>query len=257
MVRPAKVIELDDFAYLGLQCLVEHFELASDQVLHQALARDQDHFNVLLALVEAEALSNLRGPVLVALDLSVLLGLSQVDDQPRVLLVNHPPEVLLGLGKRTLGCDEGLVVCRNCGVDIVCIDVRVVNIGCSLHQSHLSMLEWLQVRISIKILSCCLLVIQVLLCLGQFPQKSELCVEVPHESLPFVLGNGNALLNLLDLFELLDPLVRQVLAGLRSFNEDVLQVFEVVLAGLVGIELLDLGDFDLLFLVDPWLLLFL
>lgn len=114
MVWPAEVVELDDLTYFSVKSFVEHFELASDQVLHQTLARDEHNLDVMLVFVEREALSNLGWPVLIALDLSVFFCFRQVDDEPRVLLVHHAPEVFLGLWQRSLSGDEGLVIGCHC-----------------------------------------------------------------------------------------------------------------------------------------------
>lgn len=110
MVWPAEVVELCDFAHLSLQSLVEDFELSSDQVLHQRFRRNQHKFKCLFIFVEGEALTNLAGPVLVALYFAMLFGLGEVYYQTSVFFENHTPKVLFSLGQRTLSRDKGLVV---------------------------------------------------------------------------------------------------------------------------------------------------
>lgn len=118
------------------------------------------------------------------------------------------------------------------------------------------MLEGLQVSVPVEVLARRLLVCQVLLGLSQLSQQSELSVQISDECLSLVVMYRYALLNLLDLLELLDPLVRQVLTRLWPFNEHILQVLDVILPILLSIGFLRFRYFDVLLLRDPGLFLF-
>ena len=148
----------------------------------------------------------------------MLLRLGQVDDELGVLLQDHAPEVLLGLGQRPLRGDEGRVVDFDGGVDVVGVDVGVGYVGVPLHEPHPRVLEGLQVLVPVQIEAAGVLVGEVLLRLGQLSEEPELRVEVSHQRLPFVVVQGDALFQNLDLVELLDPLVGQVLRRLVALD---------------------------------------
>ena len=166
-----------------------NFEFPPDEAIHQALARDQGDLDALARLLKIEALSDLVGPVLVAFDLPMLLRLSQINNQPRALLQNHAPKVLLGLRQRALRRDERLVIELDGAVDVVGVDVRVGNVGAALHEADASVLERLHFGVAVQVHLVLvergiLLVGEVLPRLRQFPYQSKLRLDISHKRLP-------------------------------------------------------------------------
>lgn len=223
VVRPRQVIKLYNLLKYLISQLIHDLELAPDQALHECLAAHERYLDALPVLVEGEALTDLGRPVLVTLHLAVLLGLREVDDEPRVLLQDHAPKVLLGVWEGSLRRDEGLVVQLDRAVDVVCVDVRVGSVSTALHQADTRVLERLEVGVTVEIhvvlMSVRFLVGQVLLGLGQLPQKAELSREVADEGLPLVVMERDAGFKLLDLVQLVYPLIGDVLRWFRALNK--------------------------------------
>jgi len=141
MIGPAQVVELGDLSDDSVLCLIGDSKLPGYELLVVALDRNELDFDLHAVLFEGEALADIRRPVLITLDLAMLLGLREVDDQAGVLLQDHPPEVLFRLRQGALSGDEGLVVALYRRVYEVGIDVRVRNVCCSLGQPHTGVFE--------------------------------------------------------------------------------------------------------------------
>jgi len=133
--------------------LVNHHQLPLDQIWHQCFDRNQSH---LLVFIENNSLLSLIGtdlpwPVLIALDLAMFLGMCQHDDERDLLLVDHAPEVLLCLRQWPLRRNKQLVVLGRARVNVVCVDVRIVDVLVPLQQAYLRVLEWFQLGISVEL----------------------------------------------------------------------------------------------------------
>ena len=63
------------------------------------------------------------------------------DDEGDILHPDHPPEVFSGMLKRTLSCDESLVIYTQGGVYKVCVNVAVVFVCVSLGKSYFGMFD--------------------------------------------------------------------------------------------------------------------
>ena len=89
--------------YTNTHPCIGDLELAQNVLRHVVLSDGVDD-EVLVAR------GAVAGPVLVALLASHLALLAQHDHDRRVVLPQHPPEVLRRLGERTLSCDVGATV---------------------------------------------------------------------------------------------------------------------------------------------------
>ena len=139
-VRPRQVLQLRDdptVDHLAIGVFLRQLEPALNQIRHEALDGDEEHF---LIAVERDALNafilpHLRRPVLVTLDLSVLLEVRQHDDERDSLLVNHSPEVFYCCLEWPLRSDEQLVVATDRSVNEVGVDVRITYVLITLDQT--------------------------------------------------------------------------------------------------------------------------
>lgn len=77
------------------------------------------------------------------------------------------------------------------------------------------------VELSVSLLVKLFAVLHMFFCLGKFPDQPELSVELPHSHAFIELCKRDSLLDLTHIFVLIDPLVRQVLAGLWAFYQSV------------------------------------
>ena len=70
------------------------------------------------------------------LDFRVLFQVSEHDNKRDTIMIHHAPKVLNCRLKRTLSCNEKLVVPTYRRIDVVRIDVRVVDVFVSLYQAN-------------------------------------------------------------------------------------------------------------------------
>ena len=111
---PVGKLELADGARLSVAG-VRHLELAQDVLRHVVLG-DGFHDDVLVAD------GAIRRPVLVTLVLAHLLQFGQHDDDGRVVLPQHPPEILRRLHQGSLRGDVSVAVAvavHEAGVDVI------------------------------------------------------------------------------------------------------------------------------------------
>jgi hypothetical protein len=103
-----------------------------------------------VTLFESEAFFDLSREVLVALHLPAFFVTGQHDDQLNFLLPNHAPKILYGVREGPLSRDEKLIVLSSGGIDVVCIDIRIIDIGVSLCQPHASVLDYNKIIGSVR-----------------------------------------------------------------------------------------------------------
>ena len=77
-----------------------------------------------------------------ALDFSVLLQCSEHHDERNALLVHHAPEIFDRSVQRPLRRNKQLVVPLDGCVDVICVDVRIIDVFIALYQSHPRVLDW-------------------------------------------------------------------------------------------------------------------
>lgn len=105
-----------------------------NQIGHEAFNRDQQDF---LVIVKGNALNrlvlpDLLWPILVALDFSVLFQRSEHHDERNALLVHLSPEIFDRGVKGALSGDKQLVVPLYGCVNVICVDVRIINVFIAL-----------------------------------------------------------------------------------------------------------------------------
>ncbi len=137
MVLPIGIMNLSDLS--GFLMLRVNSKLSLNQVRHQLLLREKDQTR--LAIFEMPLLLDLHWPILLALRFAAFLQRCEHYNQVHMLLLNHTPEVLLRCLQRSLSCNKQRLAALGRNVDIIRIDVRVVNVFCSLLQSHSAMLD--------------------------------------------------------------------------------------------------------------------
>ena len=114
-----------------------------DQIGHEAFNRDQQDFLVLVKgyALDRLVLPDLLWPVLVALDFSMLFQRSEHHDERNALLVYHSPEIFDRGVQRALRRNEQLVVPLYGCVDVICVDIRIINVFIALDQPDTRMLD--------------------------------------------------------------------------------------------------------------------